>query len=52
MARLPVTEEELIARYGPHLNQAPPGRLGRTGSRSTGSSRRTAASAASSAASS
>ena len=25
MARLPVTEEELIARYGPHLNEAPPG---------------------------
>ena len=25
MARLPVTEEELIERYGPHLNEAPPG---------------------------
>ncbi len=25
MARPPVSEEELIARYGPHLNQAPPG---------------------------
>ncbi|MBP8180153.1 MAG: molybdopterin oxidoreductase family protein [Acidimicrobiia bacterium] len=25
MARLPVTEEELIERFGPHLNQAPPG---------------------------
>ncbi|WP_116997070.1 molybdopterin oxidoreductase family protein [Desertimonas flava] len=25
MARLPVTEAELVARYGPHLNQAPPG---------------------------
>jgi assimilatory nitrate reductase catalytic subunit len=25
MARLPVSEEELIARYGPHLNEAPPG---------------------------
>jgi assimilatory nitrate reductase catalytic subunit len=25
MARLPVTEEELVARYGPHLNEAPPG---------------------------
>ena len=25
MARPPVTEEELIARYGPHLNEAPPG---------------------------
>ena len=25
MARPPVTEQELIARYGPHLNQAPPG---------------------------
>jgi assimilatory nitrate reductase catalytic subunit len=25
MARLPVTEEELVARYGPHLNQEPPG---------------------------
>ncbi|HET9600426.1 MAG TPA: molybdopterin oxidoreductase family protein [Acidimicrobiales bacterium] len=25
MARPPVTEQELIARYGPHLNRAPPG---------------------------
>ena len=25
MARPPITEEELIARYGPHLNEAPPG---------------------------
>ena len=25
MARLPVTDEELVARYGPHLNEAPPG---------------------------
>jgi assimilatory nitrate reductase catalytic subunit len=25
MARLPVTDAELIARYGPHLNEAPPG---------------------------
>ncbi|MEP6623766.1 MAG: molybdopterin oxidoreductase family protein [Acidimicrobiia bacterium] len=25
MARPPVTEEELVARYGPHLNEAPPG---------------------------
>jgi assimilatory nitrate reductase catalytic subunit len=25
MARRPVSEEELIARYGPHLNEAPPG---------------------------
>lgn len=25
MARRPVTEEELIERYGPHMNQAPPG---------------------------
>ena len=25
MARPPVTEEELIERYGPHLNEAPPG---------------------------
>ena len=25
MARLPVTEAELIERYGPHLNEAPPG---------------------------
>jgi assimilatory nitrate reductase catalytic subunit len=25
MARPPVSEEELIARYGPHLNEAPPG---------------------------
>lgn len=25
MARPPVTDEELIARYGPHLNEAPPG---------------------------
>ena len=25
MARLPVTEEELVARFGPHLNEAPPG---------------------------
>ena len=25
MARLPVTEEELIELYGPHLNEAPPG---------------------------
>ena len=25
MARPPVTEDELVARYGPHLNQAPPG---------------------------
>ena len=25
MAQLPLTEEQLIERYGPHLNQAPPG---------------------------
>lgn len=25
MARPPVTDEELIARYGPHLNETPPG---------------------------
>jgi assimilatory nitrate reductase catalytic subunit len=25
MARAPVSEEELVARYGPHLNRAPPG---------------------------
>ena len=25
MARPPLSEEELVARYGPHLNQAPPG---------------------------
>jgi assimilatory nitrate reductase catalytic subunit len=25
MARPPLTDEELVARYGPHLNQAPPG---------------------------
>ncbi len=25
MARLPITDEELIDRYGPHLNEAPPG---------------------------
>jgi assimilatory nitrate reductase catalytic subunit len=25
MARMPRTEDELVARYGPHLNQAPPG---------------------------
>ena len=25
MARVPVTEEELIATYGPHVNEAPPG---------------------------
>jgi assimilatory nitrate reductase catalytic subunit len=25
MARLPVTEDDLIARFGPHLNAAPPG---------------------------
>ena len=25
MASAPITEDELIARYGPHLNQAPPG---------------------------
>ncbi len=25
MARPPITEEALIARYGPHLNEAPPG---------------------------
>ena len=25
MARPPITDEELIARYGPHLNEAPPG---------------------------
>jgi assimilatory nitrate reductase catalytic subunit len=25
MARLPVSEEELVATYGPHLNEAPPG---------------------------
>ncbi len=25
MARIPVTDEQLIERYGPHLNQAPPG---------------------------
>ena len=52
MARPPITEEELIARYGPHLNEAPPGGwdAGRRGR--PRSSRRTAASAASSAASS
>ena len=25
MARPPLTEEELVARYGPHLNVQPPG---------------------------
>lgn len=25
MARPPITEDELVARYGPHLNEAPPG---------------------------
>jgi assimilatory nitrate reductase catalytic subunit len=25
MARYPITEDELVARYGPHLNEAPPG---------------------------
>ena len=25
MARIPITEELLIERYGPHLNEAPPG---------------------------
>ncbi len=25
MARPPITDEELVARYGPHLNEAPPG---------------------------
>jgi assimilatory nitrate reductase catalytic subunit len=25
MAKIPVTEEELLARYGPHLNDEPPG---------------------------
>ena len=25
MAKPPITDEELIARYGPHLNEAPPG---------------------------
>ena len=25
MAKIPVTEEQLIATYGPHLNEAPPG---------------------------
>jgi assimilatory nitrate reductase catalytic subunit len=25
MARIPVTEDELIERYGPHLNETPPG---------------------------
>jgi assimilatory nitrate reductase catalytic subunit len=25
MARPPVTEEELVAKYGPHVNEAPPG---------------------------
>jgi assimilatory nitrate reductase catalytic subunit len=25
MARPPITDAELIARYGPHLNEAPPG---------------------------
>ena len=25
MARPPITDEQLIARYGPHLNEAPPG---------------------------
>ncbi|MGD9703949.1 MAG: molybdopterin oxidoreductase family protein [Acidimicrobiia bacterium] len=25
MARLPISEAELVARYGPHLNEAPPG---------------------------
>ena len=25
MARIPVSEEELIERFGPHLNEAPPG---------------------------
>src|SRR5262245_9979049 len=25
MARLPIREDDLVARYGPHLNEAPPG---------------------------
>ena len=25
MARTPVTDDDLISRYGPHLNEAPPG---------------------------
>ena len=25
MAELPVTEDELVARFGPHLNETPPG---------------------------
>jgi assimilatory nitrate reductase catalytic subunit len=29
MARMPLTEAELTDRYGPHLNQAPPGGWGR-----------------------
>ena len=28
MARPPISDEELIARYGPHLNEAPPGGWG------------------------
>src|SRR5207248_6544934 len=31
MARLPVTEESLIAQYGPHLNEAPAGGWGDAG---------------------
>ena len=25
MARYPISEDELVAHFGPHLNQAPPG---------------------------
>ena len=52
MARPPITDEELIARYGPHLNEAPPGGWN-AGHRARPRRRTpTAASAASSAASS
>jgi hypothetical protein len=47
MARRPVSEEELVARFGPHLNEAPPA-AGTPVWRSTGWWRRTAASAGSS----
>jgi hypothetical protein len=51
MARPPLSEAELIARYGPHLNEAPPGGWS-AGLQIDKVSKLTAASAVSSAASS
>ncbi len=52
MARPPLTDDELIARFGPHLNETPPGGWDAGIEVDRVRRRRTAASAASSAASS